>query len=57
MPYSVRLSDAMRAELEEIADDEDRSIAYIIKQAIREYLANQAALPDIGRDESEDTDG
>jgi hypothetical protein len=39
--FSMRLPPELRAELQKIADAEDRPLNYIIIRVLREYVANQ----------------
>lgn len=40
-PFSIRLEPKYRIELEKIAQKEDRSIAYLINQAVGDWLASK----------------
>jgi predicted transcriptional regulator len=39
--FSIRLPDKLRAEIDAVAEATDRSRAYIVKEAIEEYLENR----------------
>lgn len=38
---NIRISDEDRKKLEEIAKEEDRSVSYLVRKAISEYLEKQ----------------
>lgn len=44
--FSVRLPDELREEVEKIAKAQNRSLAYVIKEAVEEYAAEKIAYYD-----------
>jgi predicted transcriptional regulator len=41
--FTLRIDSAMFKKLEQLAAKDDRSIAYVIRQAIKEYVAKKGA--------------
>jgi hypothetical protein len=44
-PYQMRLPDAVRAAVERVAHDEDRSVSSMIRALIKEGLRNRGEWP------------